>query len=338
MLHRRDVLLGGAGMAALGGCVSTPFLSQEGFARIGGVEQWVAIRGADRAGPALLFLHGGPGEAQSPFLSVFAPWEERHVVAQWDQRGAGRSFAKSGGLSTPHMTLEQHVRDAITVTEFVLRRLGIPKLILVGHSWGSIVGLSAARARPDLFHAFVGTGQVVSGRETVESWRASALVRAREANNAQAVTDLNGLTAPDLMNLARLDTVFRWQAPFVGADRRYLDVQAAALSGTPGAPAVTTSADYYRAKLFCVGKLMPSVIGYDARTAGLDLPVPFLVIQGCDDNRTLPDAARAFVGQVRAPAKNYTAIEGGHFACFTNPSGFLGALGSDLRTAGIKSA
>ncbi len=83
------------------------------------------------------------------------------------------------------------------------------------------------------------------------------------------------------------------------------------LYGTTGAPAVTTSADYYRAKLFCVGKLMPSVIGYDARTAGLDLPVPFLVIQGCDDNRTLPDAARAFVGQVRAPAKNYTAIEGG---------------------------
>jgi pimeloyl-ACP methyl ester carboxylesterase len=338
MLHRRDFLLGSAAMAALGGCVSTPPLPQEGFVPIGGVEQWIAIRGADRAGPALLFLHGGPGEAQSPFLSVFAPWEERHVVAQWDQRGAGRSFAKSGGLSTPDMTLEQHVRDAIAVTESVLRRLGIPKLILVGHSWGSIVGLSAARLRPDLFHAFVGTGQVVSGRETVDSWRASALVRAREANNAQAVAELSGLTAPDLADLTKLDIVFRWQAPFGGADRSYLSLQAGALSETPGAAPILTSADYYRAKLFCIGKLMSSVLGYDARTAGLDLPVPFFVIQGRDDNRTPADAARAFVRQARAPVKNYTAIEGGHFTCFTNPSGFLGALDSDLRMVGIKSA
>jgi pimeloyl-ACP methyl ester carboxylesterase len=234
------------------------------------------------------------------------------------------------------MTLEHHVRDAIAVTDSVLRRLGIPKLILVGHSWGSMVGLMAVRSRPDLFHAFVGTGQVVSGRETVEGWRASAIARARAANDTRAVAELNALTTADLTDLARLDSVFRWQAPFAGADRRYLDLQADALSGS--AAPVMTSADYYRAKLFCIGKLMPSVLGYDARTAGLDLPVPFFVIQGREDNRTLPDTARAFVDQVRAPARNYTAIEGGHFACFTNPLGFLGALGSDLQTAGIKSA
>jgi pimeloyl-ACP methyl ester carboxylesterase len=308
------------------------------YPSIGGIEQWVTIRGADQANPAILFLHGGPGEAQSPFLPVFAPWEERYVVAQWDQRGSGRTFEKGGGALTPNMTLNQHARDAIEVTEFVLRRLKISKLILVGHSWGSIVGLTAVRSRPDLFHAFVGTGQVVSGRETVEGWRTSAIARAREANNAQAVAQLSGLTTPDLMDLAKLDVVFRWQAPFVGADRSYLGVQAGALSGKSGTPAVMTSGDYYRAKLFCVGKLMPFVLGYDARTVGLDLPVPFFVIQGRDDNRTLPDAAHAFVEQARAPAKSYTAIEGGHFACFANPSAFLGALGDDLRKAGIRTA
>jgi pimeloyl-ACP methyl ester carboxylesterase len=323
MLHRRDCLLG---MAALGGCASIPPLPREDFAPIGGIEQWVALRGAGRT--ALLFLHGGPGEAQSPFLPVFAPWEERHVVAQWDQRGSGRTFGRSGGLSTPGMTLEQHVRDAIAVTELVLRRLRISRLVLVGHSWGSIVGLMAARARPDLFHAFVGTGQVVSGSETVEGWRMSAIARAREAGNAQALAELSGLTTPGLADLARLDIVFRWQAPFTGADRNYLGVQAGALAGT----AAMTAADYYRAKLFCVGRLMPSVLAYDARRQGLDVPVPFFVIQGRDDNRTSPDAARAFVAQVRAPARNYTAIAGGHFACFTNPDGFLDALDGNLRS------
>jgi pimeloyl-ACP methyl ester carboxylesterase len=325
----------------LAACASAPRpmaapIDWQGFVPIGGVEQWVTTRG--RARTALLFLHGGPGEAQSPFLPVFAPWEERHVVAQWDQRGSGRSFEKSGGLATPNMTFEQHVRDAIDVTQLVLRRMGISKLILVGHSWGSMVGLMAARSRPELFHAFIGTGQVVSGRETIEGMRISALERAREANNAQAVAQLSGLTASDLGDLAKLDIVFRWQAPFVGADKAYLGMQADALAGRAGAPAVMTSADYYRARLFCVGKLMPSVLEYDARAAGLDLQVPFFVIQGQGDNRTPPEAARALVDQARAPAKNYTAIEGGHFACFTNPSAFLDALDSDLRKAGIHAA
>ncbi len=339
-ISRRGALLGLASAvsacAAPGAARPSGPIAEEGTPAIGGIAQWVAIRGADRARPAILFLHSGPGEAQSPFLPVFAPWEERYVVAQWDQRGSGRTFATGGGLATPEMTFEQHVRDAIAVTEFVLRRLRISKLILVGHSWGSMVGLAAVRARPDLFHAFVGSGQVVSGRETAEGWRSSAIARARDANNTQAVAELNALTTRDLGDLARLDIVFRWQAPFIGTDRSYLGMQGDALAKV--APPLLPADDYYRARLFCVGKLMPSVLEYDARTPGLDLPVPFFVIQGRDDNRTLPDAARAFVGQVRAPAKNYTAIEGGHFACFTNPAGFLGALDSDLRMAGIQSA
>ena len=144
------------------------------------------------------------------------------------------------------------------------------------------------------------------------------------------------MTTSDLGDLAKLDIVFRWQAPFTGADKGYLGMQGDALS--KAAPPLLTSADYYRARLFCVGKLMPSVLGYDARAAGLDVPVPFFVIQGQDDNRTPPDAARALVEQARAPMKNYTAIEGGHFACFTNPSGFLGALEGDLRKAGCRVA
>jgi len=67
-------------------------IAEEHFAPIGGIEQWVAIRGRDRSRTPILFLHGGPCEAESPFLSVFAPWEERYVVAQWDQRGTGRTL------------------------------------------------------------------------------------------------------------------------------------------------------------------------------------------------------------------------------------------------------
>ncbi|HSS13370.1 MAG TPA: hypothetical protein VLL04_05740, partial [Rhizomicrobium sp.] len=84
MLHRRECLLGamGAGFSVLGGaCTSVRPVPNDDFVPIGGIDQWVEIRGRGR--PAILFLHGGPCDAQSPHLSLFAPWEERYAVAQW---------------------------------------------------------------------------------------------------------------------------------------------------------------------------------------------------------------------------------------------------------------
>jgi alpha-beta hydrolase superfamily lysophospholipase len=72
-------------------------IDEESYVSIGGVEQWVSIRGQDRANPVLLFLHGGPGDATSHWtFAVFAPWEAYFTVVQWDQRGAGRTLRKSG--------------------------------------------------------------------------------------------------------------------------------------------------------------------------------------------------------------------------------------------------
>ena len=307
-------------------------ISEDGFVSIGGIEQWVAIRGRDRARPAILFLHGGPGEAQSLFLSAFAPWEKRYVVAQWDQRGAGKTFGRNG-LSTPDMTLDQLARDTIEVAQHVLNRLGISKLFLVGHSWGSALGLTAMRLRPELFHAFIGTGQIVSGRGMMESWRQSAVARAGAAHDAQAVADLSGLSAADFGDMSKLLTIFKWQAPFTGSDLDYIINTEERALGPRGKPISRDAADWYDGKfLLSLPKLWPSVVAFDA--AGHDLPVPYFVIQGRDDSRTSPEAARSFVSQVGAPAKGYTAIDGGHFACFTNPAGFLDALDNDIRSMG----
>ena len=305
-------------------------VDETGFARIGGIEQWIAMRGRDRPRMAMLFLHGGPGDAQSPFLSVFAPWEKRYVVVQWDQRGAGKTFGKNG-TSTPNLTVEQMTQDCVEVTRYVLGQLRVRKLILVGHSWGSILGLGVVRLRPELFHAFVGTGQIVSCKNLVEMWRLSAVARASAAGDAQAVAELNGLSVLDFTDMAKLGLLFKWQAPFAGSDMGYIDMQGRIL-GSPSEPTSPEAADWYSGKLlFSIPKLIRSFIDFDAGAAGYDLPVPFFVIQGRDDSRTPPEAARAFVKQVLAPAKGYTAIEGGHFACFTNPTGFLNALDSDIR-------
>jgi proline iminopeptidase len=318
MLTRRYLIIGVPAALAFAPSSALPQpagpISEDGFVPIGGIEQWVSLRGRDRSRPAILFLHGGPCDAQSPHLSAFAPWEKRYVVAQWDQRGTAKTFEKNG-TATPNVTFEQIVRDAVEVAEYVIGQLGTRKLILVGHSWGALLGINVVRLRPDLFHAFIGTGQPVSGDDVVARMRSSALARAQAAGDMQAVKELKSVSTDEL--LGDMNTFVRllakWMAPFVPPDQSYIALPTAV------------------ANSFCFSKLMPSLATVDARSGGYELPIPYFVIQGRDDNRTLPGAAREFVEKVHAPAKGYVEIDGGHFACVTNPRGFLDALDNDLR-------
>jgi pimeloyl-ACP methyl ester carboxylesterase len=130
-------------------------IEEAGFLPIGGIEQWVTIRGEEASNPILLFVHGGPGDVQSPLVSTYAPYEKDFVLVQWDQRGAGRTFQKLGE-ATPDLTLERLVADGIELAEQLRRRFPKNRLVLMGHSWGSVVAVGMARQRPELFAAYVG--------------------------------------------------------------------------------------------------------------------------------------------------------------------------------------
>lgn len=351
LLTRRNLLNLAVGTAATAfvhtawTAVAQQPISEDDFVRIGGIDQWVAIRGRNRSRPAILFLHGGPCEAESPFLSLFAPWEQRYVVTQWDQRGTGRTFEKSG--APPNMTMSQLTQDAIEVTQYVLGRIKAHKLILVGFSWGAVLGLNVIRSKPELFHAFVGTGQPISGRDIFESRRSSAVRRAEAAGDAQAVAQLKQFTVSDFGDMTKLHTFFRWAgAPFPnpGSDWDFIG-KLFSLLGSPDKPKSAAAADFFasnpapddpQASPVCLQKLLPYSFEFDARAGGLDLKVPYFVIQGRNDPICAPEAAHAFVSQVHAPVKNFTLIDGGHFACLSNPTGFLNALDSDMRELELK--
>jgi pimeloyl-ACP methyl ester carboxylesterase len=207
------------------------------------------------------------------------------------------------------------------------------------------LGLNVVRSRPDLFHAFVGTGQPISGRDIFESMRSSA-ARAEAAGDGQALAELKRFTVHDFADMTKLHTFFRWTAPFPnpGPDWDFIG-KLFGLLGSPNKPASTAAADFFAsnpppddpaAHPVCLQKLLPYASEFDARAGGLDLKVPYFVIQGRNDPRCPPEVARAFVDQVHAPAKNFTAIDGGHFACLSNPTGFLNALDSDIRRVGMR--
>ena len=121
----------------------------------------------------------------------------------WDQRGSGKTFGRNGP-STPDMTPERMAEDAIEVAEHVCRQLGKSRLVLVGQSWGALLGLMAVKRRPGLFHAFVGTGQPVSWELTVrdgERWARSQAAAHGDTAGLAALDEADKLPITDLRRI-----------------------------------------------------------------------------------------------------------------------------------------
>jgi proline iminopeptidase len=176
--------------------IVTPGGVQETFeVTLGGARQVVNVRGADRDNPLLLFIHGGPGAVEMPVAWSFQrPWEDYFTVVQWDQRGAGRSYPLNDPkVLAPTMTLERHRDDAVELIEQLRTRYRKSKVFVVGHSWGSGVGLAVAVARPDLLYAYIGMGQAIDWRENERVGMAWTLEQAHKRGDDGAIRAIEAL-------------------------------------------------------------------------------------------------------------------------------------------------
>jgi pimeloyl-ACP methyl ester carboxylesterase len=122
-------------------------IEEVSFITIGGIEQWVTIRGDSGRNPVLLLVHGGPADVQSPLVATYAPYEQDFVLVQWDQRGAGRTYAKNGAAG---VSAAKIIADGIDLADHLRKRFPTKKLYLFGHSWGSVVATEMAQRRPAL--------------------------------------------------------------------------------------------------------------------------------------------------------------------------------------------
>lgn len=133
--------------------------------KIGGIDQWISIRGHNRDAPILLYLHGGPGFHMIRFAHEFAgPWEEFFTVVFWDQRGAGKSYYTTAQIGDA-MSVDRMLDDTSEVIDYLRARFNRKKIFVVGQSWGSILGIHMAKRHPDWLYAYVGVGQQVNSVE-----------------------------------------------------------------------------------------------------------------------------------------------------------------------------
>jgi pimeloyl-ACP methyl ester carboxylesterase len=312
------------------------------FVDIGGIRQWIKIRGQDRSNPVLLFVHGGPGGSTLPISSGWSPWEKYFTVVQWDQRGTGRTYGANGDAIAPTMTLERMTRDGIELAEHLRTRLHKDKIILVGHSWGSFLGINIVKQRPDLFHAYVGTGQVV-GRATFEKSFEITIAHlralAQAANNTAALAELTPIASRPAMTEENRLVTEKWSKALAlpSADRLELAGPIPPLFMPDFSlgdwydwnKGMAFSAKYLRAR-------NSPMVQRDLASLGFEFPIPVVFIEGDADDITPSGPAEQYFEQLIAPHKEFVAIHGGdHFIPFDRPDEFLAELLARVRPFAI---
>lgn len=301
-------------------------VQEAGYRTVGGIEQWTTIRGDDSRAPLLFLVHGGPADAQSALVDVYAPYERDFVLVQWDQRGAGRTYGRVG-RSTPDLTLERLVADGLELVGQLRRRFPRNRLILLGHSFGSLIAVGMARQRPELFDAYVGTGQVSRWADSVQFQFDHLAREARLRGDTATIASLEAIGRPDPKDVRQYFSFTRPLRKYmIAADRDWLSGLKDRYLAQPG----FTDAD-----LAALGGGMelsaPALIGAqvdeDLFTTAPALRLPVFVIQGAGDLSTPTGPAKAWFDAVRAPRKEFVVIESaGHFALVTHTAEFIAAL------------
>ncbi|HEX4267940.1 MAG TPA: alpha/beta hydrolase [Steroidobacteraceae bacterium] len=315
----RHVRASGASNNSASSAASAGSISESGYVPIGGIEQWIQIRGDDRDNPVLLWLNGGPGYSTIPETARYRQWESPFTLVMWDQRGEGKTFERSGTSVAPTMTIKRMTEDGIEVAEYLCRHLRKRKIILLGHSWGSILGIHMIKLRPDLFSAYVGTGQIVELERDAEAAYPLLIERARTLHNTLALKQLEAVGPPPYPDSPKKWVWISWANALDPMPPRQPQTTRPARENAPAY--LAEGAD------FSQGLMWNSIMSDDLPKLGLDFKVPIFFIQGARDDLSVTALGHQYWRSIRAPEKKFIVLPGaGHLAIFRARAAFLRQL------------
>ena len=301
--------------------------------RIGGIDQWVSIRGRDKRNPVLLVIHGGPGYMLMPMSWwISRDWEEYFTVVHWDQRGAGKTLLINDPAKlAPTMTLARSVDDAEEMAQWLRKEFGKQKIFVLGHSAGSYAGLELAKRHPDWIHAYIGVGQMADMPEGERRGWAFAMDAAGRSSNKEAIAQLQSIApyfAPGKPNpLKDLYLQRKWVGYFGG-------VMAYRRGSESDGDLANLSPDYTDQEMrhlwdgndFAERYLLADLVAGDWSVTR-KLGCPLLLFEGRHDFNANSQVAAEWFAQVQAPAKQFVWFENsGHMPMTEEPGKFLLSL------------
>jgi pimeloyl-ACP methyl ester carboxylesterase len=292
--------------------------------RLGGYEQAVLIRGRNAHNPLLLYLHGGPGSPELALVRRFnSVLEDHYTVVVWEQRGSGKSY--SPFLDDSSMTIERLLGDAHELMIHLTQRFHQEKLYLVGHSFGSFLGLELARRYPHLLRAYVGLGQVVSWSEGERLSMEFALERARATHNQQALAELGAIRAfPSAQGdwQRELATERKWVGRFGGILYGKDGMSSLFFIDRPDEFTLFDFVTFGLGSLYSIRALWPALQRTDDfRRTATKLEIPVYFFTGRHDYTVPAELSREYFDRLQAPKKEWVWFEASaHMPNFEEPA------------------
>lgn len=304
---------------------------------LGGLKQWITIRGANRANPVLIYVHGGPGAAEMGRSWPYQRgWEDFFTVVQWDQRGTGKTLRHGGeAANKAELTRERMARDLLELMAHLRQRLKVQRVVLLGHSWGNVIAMDAAMARPEWVSAYVGVGPLMALKTNERAQYEGLLAEARKRGDTKALAELEAIApypGDGEIPFAKVNVARKWVQAWGGLaayrDNANFYFRAARLS------------PYYEFEdrvaidqggQISVPALLPDMRRVD-HTRIRETRFPVFMFLGRHDLTTPSSVIEPWLAQLKAPAKKLVWFEhSAHLAPHEEPGRFLVELVQHVR-------
>lgn len=309
-------------------------LNEKIFVPVNGLSQGMFLQSENTANPVLLFLHGGPGSPEIAFTQEFPTGLEKlFTVCWWEQRGCGITYRRDTPKES--MTIEQMIADAIEVTRYLCRRFGKEKVYVMGHSWGSMLGVLTVQRAPKLFHAYIGVGQVTQQDESERLAYSYMLKEFRAAGNRAMVRKLEKfpINAGGKISTAYLKVRSDGMMKLgVGITRQWRSMaKCAPVILRYRGYTLGEKLNFVRGNAFSIDSLWEAVLYIDLPSQAPRLEVPVYVLHGVYDYQVSYSLAKAYVQALEAPVKGFYSFENSaHSPCFEEPEKVWRILREDV--------
>ena len=291
------------------------------YLRLGGIDQWVMMRGANADNPPLIVLHGGPGMSEMGFFRhCNAPLERLFTMVHWDQRGTGKSFDRR--IPRSSMTLDRFVADLDELVDIVRRRFGNTKVAILGHSWGSALGPIYAARFPEKVSIYVGAAQIGDWPAAESLSYSFGLAEAERRRDEHAVKQLRAIGPPP--HPARSVFVERTVVNRLDGQMRpgILWHAGRALFGGPES-SIFDLPNLVRGFRFSLDAMWPEVSKLNLLKLVPALKMPVVIFVGRRDHWVPPETSVAFFEALDAPSKQLVWFDhSGHEMFVDEPEKF----------------